>query len=525
MPYAITQACCSDASCVAVCPVDCIHPRPDEPDFATAEMLYVDPRSCIDCGACADACPVDAVRPLDLLRGPAAAYAAINADHYDVDVPAAGWDTPQFPAALGAPVAGLRVAIVGSGPSASYTAAALLTTSAEVTMLDRLPVAGGLVRFGVAPDHLSTRRIGERFATIFRNPRLRMHLGVEVGTGPCVGSGQVSHEELLGHHDAVVYAVGAAAERRLGVPGEDLPGSLPARALVGWYNAHPEIPTDLVDLDAARSARAVVVGNGNVALDLARILLTDPADLVDTQIAGHALVELRRSRIREVVLVARRGPADAAYSLGELRALLDHPDLDVVVDCSPHDRETIDSAPPGSRAGVLQGLAVHRTGSGLPIMGRRLVLRFGSVVEDIGGRGRVESVRIAPTAGGSASVLETDLLLSSIGYRSQPVAGLPFDDRTHTVPHREGRVVDPVSGTTTPAAYVVGWVKRGPQGGIGSNRADAAETVASIVADANAGVLTVGHRPRRDFERLVRRRGAVAVEMRLRHAPTPTPGA
>ncbi|ROR91891.1 FAD-dependent oxidoreductase [Nocardioides aurantiacus] len=503
MPYAITQSCCSDASCVSVCPVNCIHPTPDEPDFGTTEMLYVDPRACIDCGACADACPVDAIFPTEsLLDGPDAAYVELNRAHYDdttaPDDDDRGWSAPTFPVALEPHAARLRVAVVGTGPSASYTASALLTTSAEVTMLDRLPVAGGLVRFGVAPDHGSTRAVADRFATVFGNPRLEMCLGVEVGR-------DVTHAELLEHHDAVVYAVGAAADRTLGVPGEELPGSLPARRFVGWYNDQPEVPADLVELDLGSPARAVVVGNGNVALDVARLLLTDPEELAATPIARHALAALRRSTVREVVLVGRRGPHDAAYSLSELRPLLARDDLDVVVDGDAATLAAVADAEPGSKAAALQGLPVGRLDAAAPVGGRRrLVLRFGSVVERVDGPGRVASVRL--TGGGEPVDLPTGLLLRSVGYRSEPVAGLPFDAGTHTVPHDAGRVVDPASGTPVAAAYVVGWVKRGPRGGIGSNRADASETVASLVADANAGRIGAGRGSARSFRRLLRSR-------------------
>lgn len=513
MPYAITQSCCSDASCVSVCPVNCIHPAPGEPDFGTTEMLYVDPRSCIDCGACADACPVDAIFPADaLLGGPDAAYVDLNRDHFagpgadpGADDRAPDWSAPTFPVSLAPHSAGLRVAVVGTGPSASYTAADLLTTSAEVTMLDRLPVPGGLVRFGVAPDHQSTRAIADRFATVFRNPRLEMCLGVEVGA-------HVSHAELLWHHDAVVYAVGASGDVALGIPGEELAGSLPARTFVGWYNDQPEIPADLVDLELGEPARAVIIGNGNVALDAARILLTEPEHLAGTPIAAHALASLRRSSVREVVIVARRGPAEAAYSLSELRPLLERDDLDVVVDGGPEVAEELASAASGSKAAALQGVPVRAMDDAAPVgRRRRLVLRFDTVVEGIEGDHRVEAVRLAPSRPGSPAarepaVLPAGLVLRSVGYRSEPVPGLPFDHHTHTVPHDRGRVIDPVTGEPVPASYVVGWVKRGPRGGIGSNRADASETVASIVEDANSRRISVGRGSGRSFRRLLRSR-------------------
>ncbi|MGW2546168.1 4Fe-4S binding protein, partial [Kitasatospora sp. NPDC001574] len=292
MAYAITRTCCNDASCVSVCPVNCIHPTPDEPDFGRTDMLYIDPAACIDCGACADACPVDAVFPVDRLTGPDTVFGELNRDWFRDHPSDHAWGTPAFPRSLPAGLdlgAGpLRVAIVGTGPSAGYTAQTLLrTTGAELTMIDRLPVTGGLLRHGVAPDHQSTKRIAESFASVFHDPRLRIHLNVEVGA-------DLTHAELAAHHHAVVYAVGAAADRRLGLPGEDLPGSLPATTFVRWYNAEPTVPADAVDLGAAAAdgpgaERAVVIGNGNVAVDVARILLTDPDRLTAPYTAGQTI--------------------------------------------------------------------------------------------------------------------------------------------------------------------------------------------------------------------------------------------
>lgn len=511
MAFAITQSCCSDASCVSVCPVNCIHPTPDEPDFGTADMLYVDPRSCIDCGACADACPVDAIFPVESLTGPQAVYAQINADHF-AERPDAEWGEPDFPASLTPETAGLRVAIVGTGPAAGYAASALLTTSAEVTLVDRLPVPGGLIRFGVAPDHQSTKAIADRFATVYRNPRLDMVLNTEVGT-------HVSHADLLAHHDAVVYAVGATSDRTLGVAGEELPGSLSARVFVGWYNAQPEIAATTVDLGAATRGRAVIVGNGNVALDMARVLLTDPDELATTDIADHALAALRGSHVSEVVLVARRGPVEAAYSLSELRPLLARDDLDVVVDAGPETAALIARADPSSHAGILQACAVEPVDWSEPPSGRRrLVLRFDSRVERVDGGDRVEQVVLAPTGAGAGSLaathVPTGLLLRSVGYRSEPLADLPFDEQTHTVPHVDGRVQDPVTGRPVPGTYVVGWIKRGPTGGIGSNRADAAETVRAIVDDANAGRISAGRGSARRFRTVVKRQHPAALTRR-----------
>ncbi|GAA3088936.1 FAD-dependent oxidoreductase [Streptomyces roseofulvus] len=510
MTYAITQTCCSDATCVAVCPVNCIHPTPDEPDFGTTEMLYIDPKSCIDCGACADACPVDAIFPVDRLTGPLKRYEAVNAAHYEgrdpAPVPASPtfhpWGAPSFTRSLPSDFAPLRVAVVGTGPAGMYAAEDLLLhTNAEVTLIDRLPVAGGLVRYGVAPDHPGTKGAGDTLARFHTHPRATVRLGVEIGR-------DVTPEELAAHHDAVVYAVGAPSDRRLGIPGEDLPGSLSATSLVSWYNAHPETAPDTValDTDALRATgRAVVVGTGNVALDVARILVSDPAALAGTDIADHALAALRGSRIREVVLLGRRGPEDAAYTASELLALGHLPGVDLVVDThDPRIAEAVDAAGTGEKAALLKDVARDTVDwSRGPDTGRRrIVLRFHSAPEEAVGPDAVRAVR----TGGAD--LPAGLLVRAIGYRGVPLAGLPFDETTGTVPHTAGRV-DGMTGT-----YVVGWIKRGPSGGIGANRACAAETVGSLLADAVDGRLPQPTGTAKAFGRLARARSGRLVDAR-----------
>ncbi|UPK75088.1 FAD-dependent oxidoreductase [Nocardioidaceae bacterium SCSIO 66511] len=492
MPYAITQECCTDATCVSVCPVNCIHPTPDEPDFGKTEMLYVDPRSCIDCGACADACPVDAVMPIDLLTASLRDYAEVNAAYYE-DAPAPRtdvapnfheWAPVSFDRSLPSDFGPLRVAIVGTGPAGMYAAEDLLLhTNAEVSLIDRLPVAGGLVRFGVAPDHPSTRRIDETFQRYRDHPRARTYLGVEVGRN-------ITQSELLAHHDAVIYAVGADSDRRLDVPGEQTPGSLAARTFVAWYNGHPEVSTDAIELSAER---VVVVGTGNVALDVARILTTDPADLAGTGIAPHALEALRASKVREIVLLGRRGPAEAAYTTPELRAL--RHSVEVVVD--GHTTEITDAITAGAgKAAVLRGLdAAPVDWTAPPPAGRRIVLRFGSSPQEVLGDQQVRAVRTSDGA-----EIPTGMVLRAIGYRGTPVAELPFDEDSATVSNEAGRV------TGVPGAYVVGWIKRGPNGGIGANRTCAAETVGNLLEDAVAGNLDKPTRGGRAFARLVRRR-------------------
>ncbi|MCG6497425.1 FAD-dependent oxidoreductase [Kitasatospora sp. A2-31] len=505
MAYAITQTCCNDASCVSVCPVNCIHPTPDEPAFGSTDMLYVDPAACIDCGACADACPVDAVFPVDRLAGPDTVFGDLNRQYFQDHPGDHAWSAPTFPRSLPDGLGALRVAIVGTGPSASYTAQSLLrTTGADITMIDRLPVAGGLLRHGVAPDHQATKRIAESFASLFHHPRLTVHLNVEVGR-------DVSHAELAAHHHAVVYAVGAAGDRRLGLPGEDLPGSLPATTVVGWYNADPTVPADAVDLSAER---VVVIGNGNVAVDVARILLLDPDRLAATDIADHALAALRGSRVREVVLLARRGPEQAAWTRPEFLALRQLPGVEVVVQDHPEVRAALADAAPGSKAALLAGLPLETVDTAAPPRpGKRIVLRFLATPAALAGDGRVEGLRVEDGRGGGGTVA-AGLVVRSIGYRGVPVPGLPFDVDTAAVPQRVGRVVDPATGEPLPGTYVVGWAKRGPSGGIGANRACSQETVDAFLDDAAAGVLPVPTGGGKELARLVRSRRPDALGLK-----------
>ncbi|MFJ2872873.1 FAD-dependent oxidoreductase [Streptomyces sp. NPDC087298] len=507
MTYAITQTCCNDATCVAVCPVNCIHPTPRERAFGSTEMLYVDPRSCIDCGACADACPVDAIFPVDALPAGQQEYAAINAAYFAGQEPEQGdtgpnfhrWSAPSFERGLPSDFAPIRVAVVGTGPAGMYAAEDLLLhTNAEVTLVDRLPVAGGLVRYGVAPDHPATKKVGDAFARFHTHPRVRMHLGVEIGK-------DITAAELAAHHDAVIYAVGASTDRRIGIPGEDLPGSISATSFVAWYNAHPEVAPDAVDLS---SERVVVAGNGNVALDVARILVADPSALAGTDIADHALATLRASKVREVVLLGRRGPEHAAYSASELLALSHLPGVDPVVDGrDPRTGATIDGSAEDGKAALLRGLARETVDwSRPPAPGRRIVFRFHSAPVRVLGDDTVRAVRVTGDQG------ELDLpagtLLRAVGYRGLPVPGLPFDEATGTVPHRGGRV------TGLPGTYVVGWIKRGPSGGIGANRACAAETVGTLLDDAVAGALPAPEPAPKAFHRLVRSRSRHVVDAR-----------
>ncbi|WP_148575353.1 FAD-dependent oxidoreductase [Nocardioides caldifontis] len=515
MAFAITQNCCNDATCVSVCPVNCIHPTPEEREFAESEMLYIDPKTCIDCGACADACPVEAIFPIQQLTGSDQVYADINAAYYENPTDSGAeerassaadagpnlhhWDPPVFDRILPPDFRAPRVAVVGTGPAGMYaTQDLLLNTNAEVTLVDRLPVAGGLVRYGVAPDHPSTRGVGETFRRLHDHPRTRLYLNLEIGR-------DVTHEELAEHHDAVIYAVGATEDRWLGIDGEHLKGSISARRFVAWYNGHPDAADDDFDLS---SERAVIVGNGNVALDVARILLSDPTELATTDIADHALAALRRSNVREVVLLGRRGPTEAAYTSPELLGLKQFAGVELVLDDhDPAVSDAVRSAGPRDKAALLLDVPHSRIDwSKPPEPGRRIVLRFHSAPTALLGDGEVEAIRVA--TGQVHTDLRTGMVARAIGYRGAPLPGLPFDERSATLPHDRGRVLDHV-GT-----YVVGWAKRGPSGGIGTNRSDAHETVGTLIADAIDGRLRSPCQGARAFDRLVHRRVPQTVDSR-----------
>ena len=499
MTYVVTQPCCNDASCVAVCPVNCIHPTPDEADYSRTEMLYIDPNTCIDCGACADACPIDAIVPdYDLEEG-TERYLEINADYFEDP---RNREYPSAAVVQQRPVVGvtdatpLRVAIIGTGPAACYAGEEVLGSGApgvEVHFFERLPTPWGLVRFGVAPDHQQTKSVTDAFARIGARRGTYFHLNVEIGK-------HLTHEELLAHFHAVIYAVGAHHDRRLGIPGEDLPGSHPASDFVSWYNGHPDGAQRSFDLSCER---AVVVGNGNVALDVARILTSGLGHLARTDIADHALEALAASKISEVVVLGRRGPAQAAYTTPELLGLAAAEGIDLVVD--PADVESIGvtaTTTPSAAAAFKSWLLDEIAATPLSGAPKRIVLRFLSSPAEIVGEDRVRALRVqrnelaeSPEGGGAVrptdrfEEIECGLVIRSIGYRGTPLAGLPFDDATGTVPNDGGRVVDPATGATIPGVYTAGWIKRGPSGSIGNNSRCAKDTVRALVEDYAQGQL------------------------------------
>ncbi|EKF24516.1 NADPH-ferredoxin reductase fprA [Mycolicibacterium hassiacum DSM 44199] len=382
------------------------------------------------------------------------------------------------------------VAIVGSGPSGYFAAASLLKfadsqdeVDVRIDMLEMLPTPWGLVRSGVAPDHPKIKSISAQFEKTALDPRFRFFGNIRVGE-------HVQPAELAERYDAVIYAVGAQSDRSLRIPGEDLPGSVSAVEFVGWYNAHPHYEDKGPDLS---SGRAVVIGNGNVALDVARILVTNPDVLARTDIADHALESLHQRGVEEVLIVGRRGPLQAPFTtlelreLGQLEGLAD---VDVIVDPADLADITEEDLQAAGKT-VRNNIKVLRGYAETPPKGarRRIVFRFCTSPIEIKGDGRVESIvlgrnklveedgRVVARDTGEREELPAQLVIRAVGYRGVPLPGLPFDDRAGVIPHTAGRI----DGSRN--EYVVGWIKRGPTGVIGSNKSDAQETVDTLVKD------------------------------------------
>jgi ferredoxin--NADP+ reductase len=390
--------------------------------------------------------------------------------------------------------AGVRIAIIGLGPSGAYAAGHLLSNSEvdfRVDVFEKLPTPWGLVRAGVAPDHPNIKAVTRIYEKTAEHPRFTYFGNVELGR-------HVTREDLLARYHAIIYAVGTPADRTMSIPGEELPGSASATSFIGWYNGHPDHRYAEFDLS---SRRAIVIGNGNVALDVARILAVHPSELARTDVADHALVALDRSRIEEVVVIGRRGPEQAAFTHPELRQLGDLSHADVVVDprevAVPSEfREQKPTKTAQRNLALLQHYASrpHRG------HGRRVALRFLLTPTRIVGERRVEgielernvlepfedgSLRARPT--GARAVVPAGLILRAVGYRGEPIAGLPFDDHRGVITNVEGRILD-ADGRPT-REYVVGWAKRGPSGVIGTNKKCAGETVRALTQDMVAGYL------------------------------------
>src|SRR3954466_3267451 len=382
----------------------------------------------------------------------------------------------------------LRAAVVGAGPSGFYATEQLLKAGFEVDLLELLPTPFGLVRAGVAPDHPKIKSVTRMYEKTAQHPGFRFFGGVELGT-------HVGRGDLLERYHVVLYAVGTASDNRLGIPGEDRPGSHPATEFVAWYNGHPDFADRRFDLSATR---AVVVGNGNVAVDVARMLVLDPDEVAATDTADHAVGPLGSASVHEVIVLGRRGPAQAAFTTPELRELGELTRADIVVspadmELDPESAEWLETEgdPTNKRNVELMREYAQREPHGHE---RRVELRFFRSPVEILGEGEdgpVTGIRIVknkivdgravPT--GEEEVISCGLVIRSIGYRGAPLAGIPFDERKGIISNLGGRVLDPDSGEHEVGEYVVGWVKRGPSGVIGTNKKDATDTVARILED------------------------------------------
>jgi ferredoxin--NADP+ reductase len=395
----------------------------------------------------------------------------------------------------------LRVAIVGAGPTGFYAADQLFRQDnlvVEVDMFDRVPMPFGLVRSGVAPDHQKIKSVTAAFDKIAGHPRFRFYGCVELGK-------HVTLDDLRAHYHQIFYATGAQTDRRMGIPGEDLKGSHPATEFVAWYNGHPDYQDHQFDLDVERAA---VVGVGNVAIDVARILCRTPEELAKTDISEQALDALSKSRVREVYLLGRRGPAQAAFTNPEIKELSELAGADVFVDPREAELDPLSRAAlaqTGDRATTkkVEILASYAAKAGTG-KSRRLTIRFlVSPVELIGSdAGEVTGIKLVrnalyetpmgtlqPRATEETEVLPVSLVFRSVGYKGVPLPGVPFNDKWAVILNDKGRVLDPVTKQPVPGEYTGGWIKRGPSGVIGTNKPDAVETVTCMLEDLANGAV------------------------------------
>ena len=400
-----------------------------------------------------------------------------------------------------------RAAVIGAGPSGFYAADQLLKEGIAVDLYDALPTPYGLVRAGVAPDHPKIKSVTRMYDKTAQHPDFRFFGGVELGA-------DVTPEDLLERYHAVVYAVGTPTDNAIGIPGEDRPGSVAATEFVAWYNGHPSYADAAFDLSCER---AVVIGNGNVAIDVARMLVLDPDELAGTDTADHAIEAFARASVTDVVILGRRGPAQAAFTNPELRELGELARADVVVDAAELELdpasaawlESEDASPTVRRnVAMLREFASRRPAG----KSHRVALRFSrSPVEVLGDRdGPVTGLRVVrnrlepdPRGGvravatGEQEVIPCGLVIRSIGYRGRPLPGVPFDERRGLIRNEGGRVCEE-DGTPRVGEYAVGWIKRGPSGVIGTNKKCAADTVAGLVEDVQRGRLTAPAAPSGD---------------------------
>lgn len=505
MAYVVTQACIGNkhTSCVDVCPVDAFREGPD--------MLVIDPEVCIECNACLTECPERAIFPQGAVPDDQQHFIALNAEKaliFPVIRESIGHGVAQSPMAA---FAG-RFAVVGSGPSGFYAAEEVLKQmpSARVDLFERLPTPFGLVRYGVAPDHPKIKSVSASFDRIAANGRLRFFGNVAIGR-------DLSRAELLAHYDGVIWATGGSRSRDLGIPGAELPNIFGSSSFVGWYNGHPDQQALAVDLSGPT---AVVIGLGNVALDIARMLVLSPTQLARTDVADAALETFKGSAVQEVVLMARRGPAQAAFTPKELEQLMGLPNLDLIVDPVDLvlDAQTAAELDQPESGEIKQNLALLRDIAARPRVAGHKRIRFmfchrPEAIEAVDGKKVLHAVRtvlsrdtssqgvrgrITAQPSGEKIAIEAGLIVHAIGYQGDAVDDVPFDATRGVISNQAGRVAT--------KEYAAGWIKRGASGVIGSNKHCASATVAQLLGDLeNRPTTTAANSP--DVAELLRLRG------------------
>ena len=393
----------------------------------------------------------------------------------------------------------LRVAIFGSGPAGFYAVGELLKQkdiAIRVDLFDRLPTPYGLVRGGVAPDHQKIKAVIRQYEKIANQPGFRFFGNVTFGE-------DISLADVLAHYHQVLFSTGAESDRQLGIPGEDLKGSDPATIFVGWYNGHPDY-RDL-NYDLSNVERVAVIGNGNVAMDVARILARSIEELSKTDIADYALEALKKSAVKEIYLLGRRGPAQAVFTTPEIRELSEMPITDLVVDpkeleLDELNQEFLDNATDQvhqRNLDILNAQIPHGEGT----KQRQIRARFFVSPVEIHGTDHVEGMKLeknklmkddagTPRARGTGEYEELpniQMVFRSIGYKGHPLKDVPFDEWDGIIPNDTGRVIDPETKAPIERLYVAGWIKRGPSGVVGTNKPDAIETVGLMLEDLQKG--------------------------------------
>lgn len=475
MVHVITGSCCNDAVCVSVCPMNCISPTPDSPEFLRSGMLHINPEICIDCGACADACPVAAIVPIDFIAEEEKDFIQFNAEYFKTH---SGKQPVYLPAAL--PLndelhKSTRVAVVGSGPSAMYAIHELnIAGVKQISVFEKADHTGGLVYSGVAPDRTYTKNILNLISRTLKDIQVDLFLNVEVGK-------DISVDDLRASHDAIVFSTGARADKLLGVPGEDLPECYGIRTFAGWYNGVAGN-----NVERIVGPRAVVVGHGNTALDATRFLSGDLEYLNKIRMPSEVKKKLLAGNIKEVVLLGRDNPNGPAFSRSALHELKLLNNVKVVIDADSIIPQTKNNM---ALNWLLKEFPQEKVDySKLPdaMAERRVIIRFGAQVTEIVGKNHIEQVN-ARTATGENLHIPASTVIRSIGYRNLPIPTLPFDAENNIVPNDNGCIL--MNGAIRPGLYVTGWLKRGTVGGIGHNKSDSLETVNALVDHANRDLL------------------------------------